>query len=226
MKLAQHVLYAIDDAEANKFESALLHACIAIDTTAKRFARANPKVRDRYVACLRHYYWILEPMLGPGINLVETKFENIQLGKNCSPDLAEIVYEIFRCSHAHGDEVPTAFSVIPTSGSANSKWSFGNGELHMPDRILWALLAVAVFSRVNTHEKSDRNYYLSLGDHRFLLREWWGREDDFRVIADQYNQTRVTLDKIGRLEKGNENPEPDKTVNLEIIQPYASRRRT
>jgi len=226
MKLAQQVLYAIDDAGANKFESALLHACIAINTTSKRLTLAKTKVRDRYVACLRNYYWILEPMLGPGINLVETKFENIQLKNNCSPDLAEIIYEIFRCSHAHGDEVPIAFSVTPTTDSECSRWILGNGEIHMPDRIIWALLSVAVFSRVNASEKSDGNYYLSLGDHRFLLREWWGREDDFRVIAAQYNQTRVTLDKLGRLEKGNENPALDKTMNLEIIQPYATQRRT
>jgi len=225
MKLAQQVLYAIDDAGANKFDSALLHACIAIDTTSKRLA-PNKKVKARYVGCLRHYYWILEPMLGAGLNLEETKFETIHLEKKSSPDLAEIIYEIFRCSYAHGDEVPTAFSVVPTSGSADSKWSLGNGELHMPDRIIWALLSVAVFSRVNACEKSDGNYYLSLGDHRFLLREWWGREDEFRVIAAQYNQTRVTLDKLGRLEKGNENPALDKTVKIEIIQPYATQRRT
>ena len=32
----------------------------------------------------------------------------------------------------------------------------------MPDRVVWALLAVAVFAQVNRGEKSTRNYYLSL----------------------------------------------------------------
>jgi hypothetical protein len=201
MKLSQHVLCAIDDAGAKKFDPALLHACIAIDATSKRLYPSERRVGRRYVECLRVYYWIIEPMMGAGLNLVETRFSNIKLRNTASPDLAEIIYEIFRCSHGHGDEVPPNFCVLPSRGGFGSEWGLGRDELHMPDRVVWALLAVSVFSKANRGEKTTGSYYLSLGDEQFLISEWWGREDEFRPIAARYNQTRVKLDKLERLER-------------------------
>ena len=130
-------------------------------------------------------------MSSAGVNLVDTRFANIQISKNNEPDFAEIVYEIFRCAHAHGDEVPPEYSLLPSTG-----WGLGHGELHMPDRILWGLISVAVFAKVNAVERSTGTYYLSLGAERFTISEWWGREDDFRQVAGRYNQTRVKLDKL------------------------------
>jgi hypothetical protein len=201
MKVSEHVIYAIDDIVVGKFNPALLHACIAIDATAKRLYKDQSGVRVRYVNCLRNYYWLLEPMLGAGLNLLETRFDNLQLHNSRSPDLAEIIYEVFRCHHAHGDEVPLAFSVIPSENQFLSRWRLANGELHMPDRVVWALLAVAVFSKVNHNEANTGTYYLSLGNEVFPISEWWGRENDFRPIAERYNQIRVKLDGLERLEK-------------------------
>ena len=198
MKLCRHVLHAIEDADAAKFDSALLHACIAIDATAKRLLPTESQVRRRFVQSLRDYYWIVEPMVGAGINLVDTKFSNVKLRSTSSPDLADIVYEIFRCSHAHGDEVPPEFSVIATQGGFNSLWGLADGQLHMPDRIVWALLAVTVFCKANRDQKTTGKYFLSLGEERFLIRDWWGREDDFREIAARYNRVRVKLDELNR----------------------------
>lgn len=196
MKLSEQVLCAIDDAEVGKFDSALLHACIVIDTTSKRLYPEQGKVGVRYVNCLRKYYWLLEPMIGAGLNLVDTRFSNIQLTKITSPDFAQIIYEVFRCSHAHGDEVPLSFSVTISKGAFYSSWQLGKGELHMPDRVVWALLAVAVLAKVNRGERSTGSYYLSLGTEQFQVCDWWGREDDFRPVADRYNTTRVKLDGL------------------------------
>jgi hypothetical protein len=186
---------------AKKFDAALLHACIAIDATSKRLYPSERRTGRRYIKCLRAYYWIIEPMIGAGINLVETRFTNIRLRNTASPDLAEIIYEIFRCSHVHGDEVPPNFSVLPSQGGFGSTWGFGYGELHLPDRVVWALLAVSVFSKVNKGERTTGSYYLSLGDEQFPISEWWGREDEFRPTAAKYNQTRVKLNKLERLER-------------------------
>jgi len=198
MKLSQHVLHAIDDLERGEFDSALLHACIATDATARRLFSRDESTRRAFVACVRKYYWIVEPMIGAGINLDETRFSNIQLKKKNPPDLAEIVYEIFRCSHAHGDEVPAEFSVVATSGGLVSSWMLADGHLHMPDRILWALLAVSVFCRTNSGQKTAGEYFLALGGERFLIRDWWGREDDFRDFAAQHNRVRVKLEGLER----------------------------
>src|SRR6266436_1434290 len=61
----------------------------------------------------------------------------------------------------------------------------------MPDRVVWALLAVAVFAEVNRSEKNTGSYYLSLGTEQFSICDWWGREKDFRPVADRYNKIRV-----------------------------------
>jgi hypothetical protein len=89
----------------------------------------------------------------------------------------------------------------------------------MPDRIIWALLGIAVFSKVNAGEKSDGTYYLSLGDDQFQICNWWGREDDFRPVAGRYNQTRVKLAKLDRLEKAPADPANNKVELVTIVQP-------
>ena len=213
MKLQQEVFCAIDDMVAGKFDSALLHACITIDTTARRMYPRENRVGVRYVSCLREFYWLIEPTFGGGINFVDTKFKNIQLKKNNSPDLAQIIYEIFRCSHAHGDEVPEAYSVCKSTGGFGSEMILAHNELHLPDRIVWSLLFVAVMAKVNHQERKAEPYYLSLGDERFTINDWWGREDDFRPIASRYNQVRVTMEGLDRFPPLS----PGETVSLDNI---------
>ncbi|HEU5046796.1 MAG TPA: hypothetical protein VFT64_03040 [Rickettsiales bacterium] len=146
-------------------------------------------------------------MVGVGLNLEETQWTNItiieQNGKIISsPDLADIIYHIFRCSHAHCEAVPINYALIP-SHDGNSKWIFAKGLLQMPDRIIWALLAVAVFASANKGIQNNGDYYLSwgsetlgLGVQKFVINEWWGREDDFRAFITPYNTLRVKMDKL------------------------------
>jgi hypothetical protein len=219
MKLRDHVLYAIDDSRAGKHDAALLHACMAIDGTATRLYPSKG-VKHRYIDCLRNYYWLLEAMTGAGIDLVETRFGNIHLAKLNAPDFSEIIYYIFRCSHAHAEEVPDVFSLTPTEGGFGSSWVIGHNELHMPDRVVWALLSVTVFSRVNNGEFTTGTYYLSLGSERFTISDWWGRENDFRPIAERYNQVRVKLDALERLEKLSGEPNHPAIEHVVIKQPF------
>lgn len=219
MRLSKHVLYAIDDAEVGKMDAALMHACCAIDATAKKLYPSE-KVRTRYVQCLRKYYWIIEPMIGAGINLEETIFPNVKLERVKSPDMAEIIYEKYRCYHAHGDEIPASYMLVNPPGPNQSEWIIGRDQMNVPDRIIWALLAVTVFSNVNASERSKGDYFLTLGEDRFVIRDWWGREDDFRPIATRYNQVRVKFDLD---EFAASAPSGDQYEVVQIIQPYASK---
>lgn len=214
MRVSKHVLHSIDDHGAGNFDAAILHACIAVDATARRLFPAIKQVGKRYVSCLRHYYWIVEPMIGPGLNLNETRFSNVPLRNNLNPDLAEIIYEVLRCSHAHGDDVPLRFKCTESEGD-KSHWFLADGELHMPDRVVWALLAVAVFSKVNAGERTTGDQWLSLGDYRFQIAEWWGREDAFRAFAEQSNKTRVKLEGLALAPKGS----PANEQHILIKQP-------
>src|SRR5437868_443375 len=116
MKLSSYVTYAIDDAEGGKLDSALMHACIAIDGTAKK-RYPSKGVGNRCRTLIRNYYWIIEPMIGAGMNLVETRFENVPLTDNPAPDFADIIYSIFRCNDAHGTEIPPTYSVTRSRGN-------------------------------------------------------------------------------------------------------------
>lgn len=120
-------------------------------------------------------------------------------GKNTSPDLAEVVYEVFRCGHAHGDETPLEFQITKSDGGFFSEWELGPNTLRMPDRILWALTGIAVLSRVNYRIRGGEACWLSLGDEKFPIAEWWGRENDFRPIAARWNTTRVKTEGLGRM---------------------------
>ena len=149
MKIADHVKSCFDDAVQGKLDAALLHACIAIDATSKLLYPTERKVGQRYTRCIRDYYWLVEPMLGAGINLEQTVFANIKLPKTQAPDFADVIYDVFRCGRVHGDEVPDNFAVVRTTGNWQSQWIGGRNTLRFPDRIVWALLSIAIFARGN-----------------------------------------------------------------------------
>jgi hypothetical protein len=198
MLIEDCVLGAIRHANHEEFEPALLLACIAIDKTARRLYLTENQAGVRFIDCLRAYYWLIEPMIGSGINLVEARFDNIKLKDNAAPDLAEIIYDVCRCNLVHGDEVPMSFALTKSESDFGSAWYLADNKVHMPDRVVWALLAVAVFSRVNASIKTTGTFYLTLGTEQFVISQWWGREDDFRPIADRYNTTRVKSEKSDR----------------------------
>ena len=220
MKIADSVKSAFDDGLSGKFDAALLHACIAIDATSKLLYPNQKAVGKRFTQCIRDYYWLIEPMLGAGINLKETVFSNVHLQKTETPDFADIVYEVFRCGHVHGDEIPEGFRILPSVGNWRSEWIFGPNQLQFPDRMLWALLSVSIFSRVNERQRSQHIgfYTLSLGDVSFPVHEWWGREDEVQPVALEHNQVRVKFEMLEQMVEAEEKND-DATFRIAIIQP-------
>ena len=222
ISISKHVLRSINDVNIGEIDAAILSACIAIDATARKLFPNEKYNGLRFKNCLRKYYWIIEPMIGAGINLEETRFTNLTIKGNRDPDFADVIYHIFRCAHIHGDEISENYSLTSTTFRNLSHWQLLRGELHMPDRLLWALLGVSVFASVNRRETSAGTYYLSLGDDHFAISKWWGRENDFRKFTSKYNVTRVKLDRLDKLEalSGDLVP-PDRTEIVIIQQPHA-----
>jgi len=174
-----------------------MHACIAIDGSSQKYYSAGKSSRKNYKNFLRQYYWVIQPMIGGAINVSTTKFGNIKSIEGISkPDLADIIYHIFRCTHLHGNSVSTDFEfTYPKDGAVS--WKFADGKLNIPIKILWALLAVIVFSAVNKDVKSKGDYFLSLGKDKFIIREWWGREKDFEPIAKKNEYQTYTITGLG-----------------------------
>lgn len=188
MNVGDSVRKSIDDWESGEHDAAMLHACNAIDGTAKKVYPALGS-NARFTKLLRDNYAILGPMGMPGINLVETRFPvTVERPKapGGKPDLADVIYGIHRCSHGHGDELPDGFQLIPDAQGPPrlTRVLVTKGAIRISDRMIFGLLAVAVLSPVNRGQVIPDGYYLTFGDSaRLIISEWWGRAADFSAVA-------------------------------------------
>ena len=195
MKIAKSVRKAIDDLQLGDSESAMLHACNAVDGTARRIYPLLGN-KARFTRFLRESYEILAPMAMPGHDLHETYFPvtvkqpGIPGGK---ADIADIVYSIHRCCHGHGDELPDGFSLIRDVAGRKclTRIAVTQGQVRLSDRIIPGLLAVVVFAPVNKKQARPElnGYRLSYSGYRstkkLIINEWWGRARHFLAIVAQ-----------------------------------------
>lgn len=207
MKLEKHVLSAIDAWGRGDKEEALMHASFAIDATARNLYSKARAGRNDYLSCLREYWWIIERFIGGGLNLEDTKFTHLKLKDDKDvlipePDLADVVYHIFRCKNAHADEIPKNYELLPSKPGGHV-WLIDrvNNSLRMPDTIVWALLAVSVFCKANAKIKTEGEYWLEWGSEgvgfkKFLIREFWGQEVELKSFFSDKPQTRIKLDNL------------------------------
>jgi hypothetical protein len=200
MNVGDSVRKAIDDWEANEPESAMLHACNAIDGTARK---VYPKLGSnaRFAQLLRDNYSILGPMGFPGINLAETRFPvRVERPKASGgqPDLADVIYGIHRCTHGHGDELPGGFALIPDArGEAgHTTIRAERGAIQLSDRIIFGLVAVAVMCPANIGQSVPDGYHLTFGRaaEKPIINDWWGRAADFPAVAAKEPMPSITID--------------------------------
>ena len=200
MNVGNSVRKAIDDWEANELEASMLHACNAIDGTAKKIYHKLGS-NARFTQLLRDYYVILGPIAFPGINLVETRFPvkvDRPKAPGGKPDLADVIYGIHRCSHGHGDELPSGFALISDArGEAGyTRVKVERGAIQLSDRVIFGLIAVAVMCPINKDQSVPDGYYLTFGrsTEKLMINKWWGRAADFPAIVAKEPMPSVTLD--------------------------------
>jgi len=199
MNVGNSVRKAIDDWEQGELESAMLHACNAVDGTAKKLYPTLGS-NARFTRLLRENYGIFGPMGAPGIDLVETRFPvkvarpKAEGGK---PDIADVLYGIHRCAHGHGDELPDGFELLPDAAGPPryTRMLIEKGKVRLSDRVIFGLLTVAVLSPANEGQTVPDGYHLTFGGKVVLpINEWWGRAVDFASIAAQEPLPQVKLD--------------------------------
>ena len=199
MDVGNSVRLSIVAWEGGEFESAMLHACNAIDGTAKK-VHPGLGVKVRFTKLLRDNYSILGPMGAPGIDLIGTLFPVTVAGPPAldrGMDLAEVVYLIHRCSHGHGDELPGGFELLHDAGGRprHTRLEVVNGAVRLSDRVIFGLSAVAVLSPVNEGQSVPDSYYLTLGDtETLIINDWWGRASDFPAVVARDPVPLVKLD--------------------------------
>jgi len=199
MKVGDSITHSIDDWSAGKTESAMLHACNAIDGTARK---VHPTLgnKARFTQLLRDNYEILGPMAAPGIDLERTRFP-VSVKKPTSPDgkpdLADVIYGIHRCTHGHGDELPDGFDLIADAAGppGHTQFLIEKGRVRLSDRVIFGLVAVSVLSPANVGQRVPDAYHLTFGKSAVLpINDWWGRAADFPAVAAKEPMPSVTLD--------------------------------
>jgi hypothetical protein len=199
MNVGNSVRRAIDDWEHGELESSMLHACNAVDGTAKKLY-PGLSVKARFTRLLRENYSIFGPMGAPGIDLAATRFPvNIPrpTAEGGKPDIADVIYGIHRCAHGHGDELPDGFGLLANAAGppGYTRMEIENGKVRLSDRVIFGLIAVAVFSPANQDQIVPDGYHLTFGANVVLpINEWWGRAADFASIAAQEPVPQVKLD--------------------------------
>jgi hypothetical protein len=198
MKIGDSVRRAIEDWEKGELESAMLHACNAVDGTAKK---RYPKEGNnaRFTRLIRENYHIFGPMGAPGIDLAATRWP-VRVDRPKAPggeaDIADVIYGIHRCSHGHGDELPGGFELLPDAAGPDrhTRMQVQHGKVQLSDRVIFGLLALAVLAPENSDQRVPDDYYLSFAGERFPINEWWGRMQDFAQVVAKEKMPLVKLD--------------------------------
>lgn len=203
MKLERHVLTALDAFDRGDKEDSLLHATIAIEGTAKKLFQKGGK--KCYKECIRQYWWLVERFIGEGLNLEDTKFTYLKIDDGYGefiqdPDFADIIYHIFRCSHAHAEPVPLHYELL-SSTDGKYPWLLDrkNNSVRMPDTVIFALLGISVFCKANADIVTNSEHFLSWGNSDigvkvFKIKDYWGKEDEIKKFFSDKPQTRVKID--------------------------------
>lgn len=199
MNVGRSVTKAIDEIEGGDLESAMLHACNAVDGTALKALPGEAGSNKRFTDFLRSNYAILGTMGVPGINLIETRFP-IKVMKPKAiggvPDLADVLYGIHRCTHGHGSEMPEGFELIPdfSSGSDNTSIHIEKGRIQLSDRIIFGLLAVAVMDPKNMGQQAPDGYHFALAGKTYEINDWWGKRAEFEKACERINSAQIIMD--------------------------------
>jgi hypothetical protein len=207
MEVGKSISRAVHDRLAGELESAMLHACNAVDGTAKK-VYPQLGVGARFRKLLReNYNGILEPMV-PGINFEKTVFPisvSGASGPGGLPDVADILYVIHRCHHGHGEPLPVGWELIPdsTTEPARTTMNFAgpNGQwvVRLSDRIIYGMATVALLAPANVGQDLKDVYlmYKSVSSDIIVQMDngWWGRAADLTAItAMDRKRVSLTLD--------------------------------
>ena len=211
------------------FYAGLNFATLVIEKTAKRFYGKESVVRKEYIQFIREYYWVLAPFMGmneediyayyPNIRLTDDK--NRSIGGCFGPDLAEIIYYVFRCCIHHGEELPKNILFNDKTNDVNMAIISldSNGILVLPSNIVIGLIAICMTCSANKNLQEQTDYFLTLNtsiciysnmdftqdpiivhcyvqkgkELKFELSEYLGQEDKIKQLLQQL----PTQPKIG-----------------------------
>ncbi len=170
--LGRHIAISIEAAEAGKASLALQHAAISIDITAQRFKAGVRSKPDEIEQLLSDYLWLVDMMMVEGE------------GPNRMPLPLPALSHAVRLGLVYADGAPANASF-----SQEGLFEIGMGKALIPRRLIWALVAVAVFCRCNIGDHLDGRHWLALFGNRFVIDQFMGQEDVARIVHAHFLKT-------------------------------------
>lgn len=233
MELVKNMERAIDNWQNHDYNASLNFATLAIEATARRYYNKSHITRTEYIKLIRKYYWVIEIFMGfpadtayrfySQIHITDDRGKNI--GGRFGPDLADIIYHVFRCSIHHGCDLPIKYKLVPTSG-VSSVSIIGqdpqNDVLLLPTTVIIGILAICLVCSANYGLGLDSTYYLTLDTSvclssqshcindelifnqlvcrgavlKFDFCKYFGREDEIKNILSSVPRQPATSEKI------------------------------
>lgn len=191
--IGERIKYAIDHMANGEIHAALEHACNAVDVTSQRYFKENRSGSCIFKKIINEYIWLIEFMALGGINLDETLFDNFPITEGVrkpilKPTFADLMYHVVRCGLIHSNELSRGFSF-----HQEQVVYLANKEITFPEKIVWALLSIAIFCPSNKGEKTADNYWIGFHQNRLVINDFWGNENIAKHLTSQYPTPRVKL---------------------------------
>jgi len=203
VRIQKSIKKAIDELNIEDYEAAMLHVCNAIDGTAQKKNGAISS-KSLFVDFIRGYYDYIGAMTGTYF----LDYKNINWpvtvqrpsGAGGKTDLADFLYSIHRCKHAHGTALPDGFEFHADikSNSQTTTFSFKPEKVRLSDRFIWALIAIVVLEPVNRDLVDGEldGYYINLGNKKYLMNDWWGRLNDIPPLPPKTQNVILDFDEL------------------------------
>lgn len=196
MKISDYIKHSLDACDERDLDRAMHFACVAIDGTAKKLYPDIMQVGERYRKFIVDHLDIIELMFG-GFDLHQTIFPFQSNKGRIGLKFEDIVYEKFRCSTAHGDELPEGYGIASKISSDIHECiiDVATKSIILPETVIYALGLPCVLSPVNANQRIGKNSYHYLdGINHYVVDRWWGKIDCARSIMDFSNQIKVKID--------------------------------
>lgn len=196
MKIADHIKSSLDACDAKELNKAMLFVCLAVDGTAKKMYPKVQKVGDRFKRFIAEHLDIIELMFG-GIDLKDTVFPFEDSKGNVGIKFEDIVYEKYRCSLAHGNELPDGYGITISVAYGVHEFlvDIKGRSMTMPESVIYALGLACVLASVNADQKISNNlYHYYDGLNHYVVDSWWGNAECARKIMPFANQVKVKID--------------------------------
>lgn len=196
MKIADHIKYSLDACDSRELDKAMLFACLAVDGTAKKMYPKSEKVGKRFRKFIVDHLDIIELMFG-GLNLRETVFPFKDDKGNIGVKFEDIIYEKFRCSLAHGNELPDGYGITVkvANGIQQFMIDIRGQSMTLPESAVYALGLPCVLAPVNADQKIGSNlYHYRDPVNHYVVDRWWGKIECARTIMDFEKQVKVKMD--------------------------------